>query len=116
MFIQKIFQHPGFSLSTVDNDVSVLKLNLPVKFTPSIQPIKLADPNANVDHKTAVCTGWGRMSAEGNPATVLQTVDLEVYSDKECKSIYGDRLTEHMICAGDMAGKRDACSVSFLNY
>lgn len=112
LFIEKIFQHPDFSMTTIDNDVSVLKLRYPAKFSDAIQPIKLPDPNVNIDHKTAICTGWGRMSADGDKATILQAVELEVFPDQECKNIYEDKLTGHMICAGDMSGAKDACIVS----
>lgn len=112
VFIKTIFQHPGFNLGNVDNDISILKFTMPIKFSPTVQPIKLPSPSVNIDHKTAVCTGWGRMTPEGNSSTILQEVDLQVYSDKECKDIYKEKLTEHMICAGDMTGEKDACAVS----
>lgn len=116
IFVKQIFQHPGFDLSTVDNDVSVLKFTMPVKFTDNIKPINLPTPNQNFDNKIAVCSGWGRTDNNGGTTNTLKAVELEVYSKQQCDAIYIDRLTTHMLCAGDMSGVKDACTVSFSNF
>lgn len=98
-------------MENIDNDVSVLKLKFKVVFTPEIQPIKLPEANANFEGKVAISTGWGYLKAGGPPSEMLQAVELNVYSTEVCKSIYHEKLTEHMMCVGEMAGGKDACQV-----
>lgn len=111
IFLKTIYQHPGFDLKTVDNDISLLKFSLPLKFTNTIQPIKLPTLNQNFDHKVAAVSGWGRIDNNGGTTNTLKAVDINIFSDNECNAIYGDRLTKHMFCAGDMSGAKDACIV-----
>lgn len=43
-------------------------------------------------------------------ASILQSVNVTIIDDKECKKIYETKLTESMFCAGDViTGGYDAC-------
>ena len=63
-------------------------------------------------------TGWGTLSEGGKQSTVLQEVELEVVSDKNCSKAMTAAFGQHwkpfpgeQLCAGGQAGK-DACKVS----
>lgn len=116
LFIDKIIQHPNYSSETLDNDISVLKLFKKVQFTSHIQPVKLPEANINYVGKEGTFTGWGYTNSEDLEAEILQAVELNIYSKANCEGIYHEKLTEHIICAGDKQGDKDVCQVSFCFY
>ena len=57
---------------------------------------------------TALVTGWGRLNSSGPQADILQEVTVTTISNQECRASHGhDRITEAMICAGEVG--KDAC-------
>lgn len=64
--VAQIIVHPGYSSSTFDNDISLLKLSETVSFTLYIQPVCLAAPGSTfyTDVSTWV-TGWGAIASGG---------------------------------------------------
>lgn len=45
----------------------------------------------------------------------LQELEINIIDQSVCNSVYPE-LTSDMICAGDQAGGKDACKVSFFYY
>ncbi|RZF36116.1 hypothetical protein LSTR_LSTR014782, partial [Laodelphax striatellus] len=113
--VSRIILHPGYVDAGFINDISLLQLETPVKFTNFVRPICLPQPNTPVKDGT-MCTvvGWGQLFEVGRifPDT-LQEVQLPVISTNECRKrtlylpLY--RVTENMFCAGYDRGGRDAC-------
>eukprot|EP00069_Balaena_mysticetus_P000290 bmy_14456T0 len=59
--IAKVFKNPKFSMLTVRNDITLLKLATPARFSKTVSPVCL--PRANDDFPTGmlcVTTGWGK--------------------------------------------------------
>src|SRR5262245_33690916 len=59
--VVSIVIHPNYGNST--NDIAILKLKEPIKFTSAIQPVCLpvaGDKNSWPDGTMAVVAGWGR--------------------------------------------------------
>lgn len=42
-------------------------------------------------------------------AANLQSTNVPLITNKVCKIVYGNRITDDMVCAGIPAGGRDAC-------
>ncbi|KAE8578193.1 hypothetical protein XENTR_v10023389 [Xenopus tropicalis] len=58
-------------------------------------------------------TGWGDVEYGGyqpRPNT-LQEVELQLFSDQQCKNAYFSEIQPDMICAGDSSGGKDSCQV-----
>ena len=58
--------------------------------------------------------GWGKLWNDGAVkqapfSTVLRHGMVTLRGNSECKSIYGEALTNSMICAGDESGIPDTC-------
>ncbi|XP_063040688.1 serine protease 27-like [Engraulis encrasicolus] len=110
--VSRIIRHPSFSSSTFNNDIALLQMSAPVTFTDYIRPVCLADGNSVFHTSTeSWVTGWGHIK-EGvsNPAPgTLQEVDVPVIGNRQCKCYYGRYITNNMICAGYVAGGKDAC-------
>uniref|UniRef100_A0A672LX55 Chymotrypsin like n=1 Tax=Sinocyclocheilus grahami TaxID=75366 RepID=A0A672LX55_SINGR len=72
-------------ITTINNDIALLKLSSPVTFTPRISPVCLAPSTISILPGTrCFTTGWG--------ITVVPAV---------CRQIWGKSIiTDAMICAG----------------
>ena len=59
--IAKVINHPGYKRSTLENDISILKLAKPLTFSKHIQPMCLpAADYVPSSGKKCYASGWGR--------------------------------------------------------
>lgn len=90
-------------------------MDSPVQFTQQIRPICLPSGSANYASQTATVIGWGSLQESGAQPSVLQEVNIPIWSNAECRAKYGNAapggIVEHMLCAG--RANRDSCSVSY---
>ena len=47
----------------------------------------------------------------GNLSQQLNKVNIPIFDYDQCKTIFGDKLSNQMICAGHIEGGRDSCWV-----
>ena len=101
--------HPQYNANTNDNDLAIIQLSRDVKFSNTIMPICLPDPNTNYDNQVSTVTGWGHLKEGGSSPNILQEVDVDTITNGACKLVYGygSRITNNMICA--IAPGKDAC-------
>jgi secreted trypsin-like serine protease len=91
------------------NDIALLRLNIPVNNSPETVMI-----NRNASMPAAGTTtetlGWGA-TAEGSPMqqTHLRNTTIPAVSAAACRSSYGTRITDSVVCAGLLQGGRDSC-------
>jgi Trypsin len=97
-----------------DLDAAAIILNKPIKWFlyPHIRPICLP-PGGNIQsftNKPAIVTGWG-FKGTSKLANELQKGEITVLPNERCNdaSIYGEKFTESMLCAGVVDGSVDAC-------
>ncbi|XP_045389892.1 chymotrypsinogen B2 [Lemur catta] len=109
--IAKVFKNPKFSLLTVRNDITLLKLATPAQFSETVSPVCL--PSADDDFPAGspcVTTGWGKTKYNANKTPdKLQQAVLPLVSTADCKKVWGSKITDVMVCAG-------ASGVSSCNY
>uniref|UniRef100_A0A3Q3LV34 Peptidase S1 domain-containing protein n=1 Tax=Mastacembelus armatus TaxID=205130 RepID=A0A3Q3LV34_9TELE len=111
--VAKIVLHPKYDSNTADNDIALLRLSSPVQFTDYIRPVCLAASGSVFNNGTVSwVTGWGVIQ-EGvtlpSPKT-LQEVEVPVVGNRQCNCLLGvGTVTDNMICAGALAGGKDAC-------
>ncbi|XP_074825194.1 chymotrypsinogen B-like [Natator depressus] len=100
--IAQVFKNPSFSMLTVKNDITLLKLASPAKLTARVSPVCL--PEATDDFLgglTCVTTGWGLTDPKAqNTPDKLQQVALPLLTNTQCKTYWGFRIADVMICAG----------------
>ncbi|KAK9307028.1 hypothetical protein QLX08_002480 [Tetragonisca angustula] len=104
----------GSSYNSKEGTVITEKLQLPQSVTTSanVKPIALASSANTVQGGTkAVVTGWGYVAPGGPTSDRLKSLTLPVVDQATCKKIYGNLLTNNMLCAGIMSGGKDACSI-----
>ncbi|XP_042248354.1 serine protease 30-like [Thunnus maccoyii] len=112
--VSQIIKHPSYNASTSDNDISLLKLSLPVTFNDYILPVCLAASDSTFnDGVDTWITGWGNIGF-GVPLPFPQKlleVEVPVVGNKQCNSNYSSNITitDNMICAGLREGEKGFC-------
>jgi secreted trypsin-like serine protease len=99
----------GYNAATHDNDVAVLLLNEALK---NIETIPLAAPGTVVSKAAPLkIAGWGLQDESSTSlAPYLMEADVNFVEREECNKILGNgRISDNMICAGDLINGRDAC-------
>ena len=95
--ISRITDHPDYNPVTEDNDLSILTLTSPVSFSPSMLPICLPGyVNKSYEGEVATVIGWGNtISGDDKSITsVLQEVNVTVWSNYQCRKAYHGKMTK----------------------
>ncbi|KAH0819332.1 hypothetical protein MTP99_019164 [Tenebrio molitor] len=110
--VKRIVRHRGFDPRTLYHDIAILTLDSPVQFTQQIRPICLPTVGNDFSGQTGTVIGWGSLRESGPQPSILQEVNIPIWSNRDCKLKYGPAapggIVEHMLCAGQAA--RDSCS------
>ncbi len=107
--VKRIIIHPQFRTSAGDHDIALLELSENAK-SPFMRLFSL-DPLP----KTSVTTvGWGSLSkdAKGRYPSRLYQVTIPVVARDKCQhaSLYKNRISKNMLCAGLAEGGKDSCT------
>lgn len=110
--VEKVTLHPKFRQGALFNfDYAIIKLNRPIDFKRYdwIRPVCLPQGNSDYVNHTGTVSGWGVVDADTKrQSTVLQSVDVNILTMKECLKGYASKdITSNMICA--RAPGADAC-------
>ncbi|XP_016954426.1 serine protease SP24D-like [Drosophila biarmipes] len=108
--VAEVIVHEGYG--NFLNDVALLRLETPLIFSSSIQPIDLptADTPADVD---VIISGWGRIKHQGDLPRYLQFNTLKSISTEQCEELIdfgfeGELCLLHVVdngaCNGDSGG------------
>jgi len=110
----KLHLHPKYDDWSLENDIGLIQLKTAMKTSSCVGTVCLPQKDV-APGTTCWITGWGRLSDGGSSPDVLQEVQVEVMSNKQCQaSKYDeDEITDDMLCANgkNSQGKiTDACS------
>ncbi|XP_022438897.1 serine protease 56-like isoform X1 [Delphinapterus leucas] len=98
----QVFKNPKFSMLTIRNDITLLKLATPACFSETVSAVCL--PSANNDFPAGtLCatTGWGKTKHNAlKTPDKLQQATLPIVSNADCRKYWGSKITDVMICAG----------------
>lgn len=107
--------HPAYDPDTTMNDIAVVKLEKPLKFSATVQPILLPLAGETVpDNVEATVAGWG-LTREGGYDTspVLMQVGVPTIAHRQVAAAYssqGIHIDPYaMLGAGYSQGGKDAC-------
>ncbi|KAL0994277.1 hypothetical protein UPYG_G00120130 [Umbra pygmaea] len=113
MKVEKIIVHESYDDKTNNYDITVLKLSQSVLFSKVIQPVCLPAYDKTFPPGTKCSTsGFGTtVSGAVSGSTSLMAVTVQIIDTVLCNSntVYNDRVTENMLCAGDLMGGKDSC-------
>jgi len=101
--VLETYLHPYFkSKYGFDYDVALLKISGQASKT----PVQLKNGSMKSGDKITV-VGWGKTSEYGYPSSDLLETQQTIISEKACKSVYGNTVTDAMLCA--YAYGKDSC-------
>ncbi|KAF7235898.1 Transmembrane protease serine 9 [Varanus komodoensis] len=109
--VGRILKHPSYDADTADYDVALLELMQPLPFSRYIQPACIpASSHVFPPGRRCLISGWGYLREDVLvKPDLLQKATVEVLDQALCSSLYGNILTERMMCAGYLEGKIDSC-------
>ncbi|XP_059051222.1 trypsin CFT-1-like [Achroia grisella] len=110
----QIIIHSGYSSSTLDNDVAILRVSSNFVYSNVISAGSIAGTNYNLaDNQVVYATGWGRTSPGGPLSEQLRQVQIWSINLATCRSRYAElglTVTDNMLCSGWLdVGGRDQC-------
>ncbi|XP_062287869.1 chymotrypsin B-like [Scomber scombrus] len=100
--VSRVFRHPNYSRSTINNDITLLKLSSPAQIERHVSSVCVAETADNFAPGTScITTGWGltRGNARQTPVLLQQTA-VPLVSTPQCRRVFGSIITPMMICAG----------------
>ena len=90
--------HENYNPKTFENDIAILKLNQPVRFSNSVKAACLPVGDSDYNGVRATVTGWGTIYFGGPTSQILQEVDVGIWRNSDCANNYGKlMLTLKMI-------------------
>ncbi|XP_046643312.1 trypsin epsilon-like isoform X5 [Daphnia pulicaria] len=106
--VSKIKIHEDYNWKSIENDLAILTLDVPVTYTDKVSPICLVPSCFDGDDQTVTAMGWGHTSDGGKNSHVLRHTDLTVVNNDRCKfKVQNEHLADSALCA--YADGRDTC-------
>jgi secreted trypsin-like serine protease len=91
--------NPDFNPEILQNDIGLVKFRMPVEYTDYVTQIYAMPTFSLQNGATAVAIGWGQTSdEESSLSNELRYADLTTVSNAECQQIYGNQITNNMVC------------------
>lgn len=83
-YVKKIIVHPGFKITTLQNDVALLKLSKPLVFDEFVKPVCLPAKNMWLANHAVLAAGWGHVDEAHGKAVRLQYIKTKVLPYRHC--------------------------------
>ncbi|XP_062380655.1 vitamin K-dependent protein C-like [Sardina pilchardus] len=113
--VTEIISHPSYNRQTVDNDIGLLRLATPVRYSNYILPAclpsrGLAEGLLHRNGTETIVTGWGKTNEtdEGYSKT-LNFIKVPLVDHTLCQQKMINTVTKNVLCAGVLGEIQDAC-------
>ncbi|NXE93602.1 TMPS5 protease, partial [Menura novaehollandiae] len=111
--VQEIIPHPLYNDSSLDYDIALMKLQVPLNFSGAIRAACLPpSPRDLLQGTPCWVSGWGYTTpGQVQVAGTLKEALVPLIGTRRCNSscVYQGGLTARMLCAGHLQGHVDAC-------
>ncbi|XP_041673842.1 brachyurin-like [Drosophila eugracilis] len=105
---KNVIVHENWIADTITNDISLIKLPVPIEFNEFIQPASLPEKSNSYETYTgesAIASGWGKISDSATAVTdILQYIDVPIMSNSGCSPWYLGLVAETNICIKTTGG------------
>ncbi|XP_077582335.1 coagulation factor X [Stigmatopora nigra] len=112
-YVESAFTHRMYRKDTFHNDIAILKLDKPIKFSRYILPACLPDTdfaeNVLMKQLSGMVSGFGRLGENRDPSNILQRLSVPYVPLQTCKESSDFRISAHMFCAGYDKIAKDSC-------
>lgn len=110
--VKKVNINSDYNQQTHNVDIAILELQSALVFNDKIQPVNLPSGSDKVPVGSyAYASGWGKLSENGESATQLQGVEIQLLAADKCSG-YSNFDADNMQCAGALDGSVDTCQVN----
>ncbi|XP_020033599.1 serine protease 58 [Castor canadensis] len=107
---EKIIHHPLFTISSIENDLMLIKLKTTIELNEYVRLVKLPKHVVPVGTTCTVSTWAYNICDSSKDPDSLQNVNISVISKTDCRNGYKDHyIKENMICVGIVPGRRQPC-------
>lgn len=108
-YVSQIVVHPNYNPSRLTNDVALIRLAAPFRYSETVQPTRIAPEAPKVDD-AGIAVGWGRIQGVGSSASdALRQAFLPIRDSSVCQRETGFRIDPTVVCAGYVDGKNGIC-------
>ncbi|XP_025264870.1 chymotrypsin-2 [Camponotus floridanus] len=101
IFVKEMFSQNHYVNNPLDNPVTsglgVIKLNQPIQFGDTVQPIKLSDTEVPPDAKLEM-VGWMMADHQGKKTAHLKKVTLNTINSQKCQPFHKKKLDVSEFC------------------
>ncbi|KAM8709575.1 hypothetical protein ACLKA7_016390 [Drosophila subpalustris] len=105
---KNVIVHENWEPTTLSNDISLIKLPVPIEFNERIQPVKLpvkSDSYNTYAGQQGVASGWGKISDSATGATdKLQFIEVPIMNNSGCSPWFGGVVGDSQICIKTTGG------------
>ncbi|TRY92730.1 hypothetical protein DNTS_024817, partial [Danionella cerebrum] len=111
--VDEILIHKNYQLDTYHNDIALIKLRKPLRFSRFVLPACLPEPDfaekVLMRQEGGLVSGFGRTREGGLPSTKLQKLAVPYVERSVCIESSRFRISSRMFCAGYDQEEKDAC-------
>ncbi|XP_016297190.1 coagulation factor X [Sinocyclocheilus anshuiensis] len=111
--VDKILIHKNYMADTYHNDIALIKLSKPIKFTKFIIPACLPErefaERILMRREDGMVSGFGRVREGGLQSTILQKLTVPYIDRAKCIESSKFKISSRMFCAGYDQEEKDAC-------
>ncbi|XP_063323728.1 coagulation factor X-like [Pelmatolapia mariae] len=109
--VEAVLAHRNYNPQTHDNDIALIKLATPIKFTRFILPVCIPEQDfakkVLMREPVAVVSGFGRLGEAQIPSMIMKRLVVTYVDRQTCIESTRYLVTDRMFCAGYKY--RDAC-------
>ncbi|KAL5292138.1 hypothetical protein ACFFRR_011137 [Megaselia abdita] len=106
--------HDQFNASTLNYDISLIRLEQPLTLNYFVGTIPMADSSitlSSLEGERVVASGWGQVSDDTGVIDDLRFVNLFIENHNACKNYYYPGLVnDGVICADTVRGTKSTCN------
>ncbi|KZC13498.1 Serine protease easter [Dufourea novaeangliae] len=100
--ISYVIKHPNYQTDTFANNIAMLRLQEPIQYTASVQPICLPPADRLLNPTVSpVLVGWGKLSSQRMKSCQQQSLRMRIIPNQECSSYYDQGLSVELCAIGD---------------
>ncbi|XP_076021922.1 coagulation factor X [Genypterus blacodes] len=111
--VATIVTHRHYKPDTYHNDIALIKLEKPIKFTKYIIPACLPERDfaerVLMQQPNGLVSGFGRIGEGRQPSSILQRLSMPYVNRGICIESSDFRISTRMFCAGYDTEEKDAC-------
>ncbi|EDV96764.1 brachyurin [Drosophila grimshawi] len=110
IFVQakNVVVHEHWDADAIVNDISLIKLPVPIEFNEFIQPVNLPQKSGKYEtyaDESAISSGWGKTADSEKGATdILQWITSPIMKNSGCSIWYGGIINSNQICIKTTGG------------